>query len=78
MTVTTIQIAQFIVGVFTICYAILLRKLGYYCEADDEPLTLLGFLAVSYLALFVKFFVNAYIKKGQNAAAIAAAKAKNE
>ena len=64
MTITTLQIAQMLAGIFVVAYANRMIRQGTYCEVKEKTITIALVMYASYFILFVRFFYKAYISSG--------------
>lgn len=60
--ITSLQIAQMLLGVVTIYYAHFVISQGRYCAGNAQNLKICFMMYFSYLVLFSQFFYNVYIK----------------
>ncbi|CAG7722109.1 unnamed protein product [Allacma fusca] len=66
MTITIIQILQMVVGVYFIGILLYTLKLGRPCRINIELLYYGAFLILSFLALFLNFFVRTYLQRSKD------------
>lgn len=62
LIITSLQIAQMVVGTVFILYAHHILSMGRYCSASSENLKIAFMMYFSYLVLFSHFFYSVYIK----------------
>uniref|UniRef100_A0A914X6P4 Elongation of very long chain fatty acids protein n=1 Tax=Plectus sambesii TaxID=2011161 RepID=A0A914X6P4_9BILA len=63
MCVTTVQTTQMLVGVYISIMVYLIKKSNHPCHQSFANLYLSFFLYATFAFLFIRFFVNAYIRK---------------
>ncbi|CAG0878920.1 unnamed protein product [Darwinula stevensoni] len=63
MGVTLFQLSQMVVGVTVNTYAYLCIRAGMHCEVPMENIQVSFLMYLSYLILFAKFFIDAYVKR---------------
>ena len=59
---TSLQISQMFFGIFVIAKAFQYKSQGHFCQMNWQSFLFALVMYVSYLVLFVNFFLNAYIK----------------
>jgi elongation of very long chain fatty acids protein 6 len=62
MFITSLQIAQMLMGVVVIIKAYEYKSQGHYCQMSWENMRYCSIMYISYLVLFAYFFYNAYLK----------------
>lgn len=63
IAITSLQIAQMIVGLSVNIRVYYLKNRNQYCQQSYDNLMWSSFMYLSYLFLFSSFFINAYLKK---------------
>lgn len=62
MLITVVQTTQMAVGVSVVLYAAYIKWTGQFCSVSNDVINSALVMYLSYLALFIHFFIQAYVK----------------
>ena len=65
IVITTLQLSQMVVAFFVHCYIYYALVSGGSCDATEMSILLTGFVYLTYMLLFCKYFVDRYRKKSK-------------